>query len=80
VILLDERLQVDCDHHTRIEDMQSLHVRLPTLNNQANWLNGRRSYRPLDLRIKINRLQAATIRPFFQQARSFDGIPEKRLS
>ncbi len=56
VILLDERLQVDCDHRTRIEDMQSLHVRLPTLNNRANWLNGRRSYRPLDRRIKINRL------------------------
>jgi hypothetical protein len=37
VILLDERLQVDCDHRARIEDMQSLLARLPTLNNRANW-------------------------------------------
>jgi hypothetical protein len=31
VILVDERLQVDSDHRVRIEDMQSLHVRLPSL-------------------------------------------------
>jgi hypothetical protein len=33
MILVDERLQVDSDHRARIEDMQSLHVRLPTQNN-----------------------------------------------
>jgi hypothetical protein len=76
VILLDERLQVDRDHRSRIEDMQSLHVRLPTLNNQANWLNRRRSYRPLDLRIKINRLPAATIRPFFNRPGRLMAFPK----
>jgi len=33
VIPVDERLQVDSDNRPRIEDMQSLHVRLPTQNN-----------------------------------------------
>ncbi len=36
MIPVDERLQVDCDHRLRIEDMQSLNVRLPTLNKCAS--------------------------------------------
>ena len=80
VILVDERLQVDSDHRTRIEDMQSLHVRLPTLEQRGNWLNRRRSYRPLDQRIKTNRLWAATTRPFFNRPDRFSDRTGKGLS
>jgi hypothetical protein len=79
VVVLDERLQVDDRRGLRVEDMQSLHERLSSLEQRRKLAKPETLLPPIRSTDQgQSTLDHDDPSAFFQQARSFSGTPKER--